>query len=515
MKMMKRRRFIQTASMLPFLNNTFIRKDTSGEKVVKSIFQEQENNKRDFFFRPIDAWAGDFIPFYENGEFHLFYLLDWRDSEKHGMGTPWYRVSTRDFVHFTEYGEMLPRGSDLEQDLYVFTGSVIKGMGKYHIFYTGHNDKMSQKGKPMQGIMHAISDDMIKWTKIPEQTFFAPTDKYEKDDWRDPFVFWNEQTKQYDMLLCARFKKGIPRRRGLTGLCTSNDLIKWEVKEPFYAPNLYYAHECPDLFRMGDWWYLIFSEFTDLTRTRYRMSRSLQGPWVAPERDCFDGHAFYAAKTATNGTKRFIFGWNPTRKDSKDNGPWEWGGNLVVHEIEQQQNGELAVRVPETVLKAFSNPLKYSFASGTANYKINNGVVSIIAPGTFGAAVGGRMPATCKINANIEFKKNTKECGIMLHCSEDLENAYYIRLEPQKNRLSFDMWPRTQITHLAELDREIRLKEGNQVNLQVFVDGNLGVVYLNNIIAMNFRAYDLPEGNWGFFVVDGSADFSNINISSL
>ena len=77
------------------------------------------------------------------------------------------------------------------------------------------------------------------------------------------------------------------------------------------------------------------------------------------------------------------------------------------------------------------------------------------------------------------------------------------------------MWPRTQITHLAELDREIRLKEGNQVNLQVFVDGNLGVFYLNNIIAMNFRAYDLPEGNWGFFVVDGSADFSNINISSL
>ena len=80
---------------------------------------------------------------------------------------------------------------------------------------------------------------------------------------------------------------------------------------------LYFTHECPDLFKMGDWWYLLFSEFTDLVRTRYRMSRSLSGPWIIPERDDFDGHAFYAAKTASDGNKRFIFGWNPTREGEK------------------------------------------------------------------------------------------------------------------------------------------------------------------------------------------------------
>jgi beta-fructofuranosidase len=77
------------------------------------------------------------------------------------------------------------------------------------------------------------------------------------------------------------------------------------------------------------------------------------------------------------------------------------------------------------------------------------------------------------------------------------------------------MWPRDQMTHQAELDREILLPPGEPVDMQVFMDGNKGVVYVNNIIAMNFRAYNIPEGNWGFFASDGNAVFKNINLSSL
>ncbi len=88
--------------------------------------------------------------------------------------------------------------------------------------------------------MHAVSDDMLQWRKLPAQTFFSPSDKYEKDDWRDPFVFWNEAAGEYNMLVAARFKQGIPRRRGLTALCASKDLEHWDVREPFYAPGLFY-----------------------------------------------------------------------------------------------------------------------------------------------------------------------------------------------------------------------------------------------------------------------------------
>ena len=263
---------------------------------------DSPSGSRDFFYRPADAWAADFIPYFENGVFHLFFLLDWRDRSRHGEGTPWYRVTTRDFVHFEEHGEMLARGSASDQDLFVFTGSAVRGLGKHHIFYTGHNPHLREAGKPEQGVMHAVSDDgMNTWKKLPGDTFYAPAAHFEANDWRDPFVFWNESAGEFWMLLAARLKAGPSRRRGCTALCSSKDLSQWTVREPFWSPGLYYTHECPDLFRMGDWWYLVFSEFSDLVRTRYRMSRSLKGPWLTPKNDYFDGRAFYAAKTASDG----------------------------------------------------------------------------------------------------------------------------------------------------------------------------------------------------------------------
>ncbi len=65
----------------------------------------QAGNPREFFYRPEGAWAADFIPLFDNGKYHLFYLLDWRDKTGHGEGTPWYQIETDDFVHFKEYGE--------------------------------------------------------------------------------------------------------------------------------------------------------------------------------------------------------------------------------------------------------------------------------------------------------------------------------------------------------------------------------------------------------------------------
>ena len=249
-------------------------------------------------YKPEDGWAADFIPFYWQGEYHLFYLKDYRDIPNHGEGYSWYHVVTKDFVHFTDYGEVLARGTINEQDLYASTGSVIYAEGQFHIFYHGQNHYWREAGRPEQAIMHAVSDDLYTWKKIPGHNFGAPLYRFEPHDWRDPFVFWNEEAGQYWMVLAARLKEGPSRRRGCTGLCTSSDLVHWEVKDPFYAPDMYFTHECPDVFRMGDWWYLLFSEFSDACVTRYRMSRSVNGPWITPEVDTFDGRAFYAAKNS-------------------------------------------------------------------------------------------------------------------------------------------------------------------------------------------------------------------------
>ena len=52
-----------------------------------------------------------------------------------------------------------------------------------------------------------------------------------------------------------------------------------------------------------------------------------------------------------------MFGWLPTREGETDSGKWQWGGELVVHEMVQRADGTLTVRPPETVLAAFDRPV--------------------------------------------------------------------------------------------------------------------------------------------------------------
>jgi len=522
---MERRKFISTtsqaAALMPLIPaSSFFKRKSPVDTVLPEISLDTPHEfHRSLFYKPVNAWAGDFIPLFAKGAFQLFYLQDWRNREEFGEGTPWFRVCTNDFVHFKECGEMIHRGTKAEQDLYIFTGSAIEAEGKFHIFYTGHNPYFAALGKPQQGIMHAVSDDLEHWKKTGEPPFFAPKGNYEPNDWRDPFVFWNDDDKEYNMLCAARFNKGIPsRRRGLTALSTSKDLIHWQVKDPFYAPGLYITHECPDLFKMGDWWYLIFSEYTDLVRTRYRMSRSLKGPWIIPSVDDFDGHAFYAAKTASDGHNRFLFGWNPTRSNQSDRGDWNWGGNLVVHELRQLANGELTVCAPKTIASAIGtpNPLHFDIHTTTGQITAGGNGVQIKAPGTFGAALAGEMPQRCRIETTVTFDKGTRFIGLIFRASHDFENAYFVRLDIARQRMVFDKWPRSksEIPFMVELERPLKLQPDTPVKLQVLIDGTVGVVYCNDQVAMNFRMYDFRTGRWGVFAEQGAAAFSQLQLCS-
>ncbi len=466
-------------------------------------------------YKPEDGWAADFIPFYWQGEYHLFYLKDYRDPAGHGEGTPWCHLVTRDFVHFTDHGECLGRGTPDEQDLYVFTGSVVRGLGQFHIFYTGHNPHLRKQGRPEQGVMHAVSDDLYHWTKLPQDTFFAPLERFEPHDWRDPFVFANPAVEgEFCMLTASRLKDGPSRRRGCTALCTSRDLHTWEVQAPFYTPGLYFTHECPDLFQMGDWWYLIFSEFSEACVTRYRMARSLAGPWLTPKVDTFDGRAFYAAKTASDGQRRFLFGWNPTRVNEQETQPWQWGGNLAVHEVVQAADGSLAVRMPDHVAAHFNLSLPVQFGASFGGYDLTAAGLKLEAEESFRCVSAGELPEAAKIDLTLRFTEGTRGCGVILRGSRDFETGYYIRLEPQRARLVFDSWPRPgDLPHSVEVERPLEVAAGTDVRLSLYVDGSVCEVYVNEQVALSTRLYQHPRGEWGVFVSQGSAEFREVRLA--
>jgi len=464
------------------------------------------------FYKPADGWAGDFIPFYWDGTYHLFYIKDYRDEVKRGRGMSWHQVTTGDFFSFRDLGEAIPHGGEGEQDLYVFTGSVMEDNGIFHIFYTGHNP--SENWEPRQAIMHATSDDLVSWTKDTDFLIQSDGARYEMDDWRDPYVFWNPDAGEFWMLVAARTRLGPSSRRGCLALLSSDDLVRWDALDPFWAPGLYHTHECPDLFRWGDLWYLVYSTFTERFVTHYRMSESPSGPWRAPPNDTFDGRAFYAAKTSGDGRRRFSFGWNPTRKGETDSGEWQWGGSLVVHEILRHEDGSLGVRLPPEIGSTFTAIPGDQPNPKMGNWEREGNRLTAHSMDGFSWCEVGKIPETCKISTRIHAEEGTRGCGLILRCDEDLGGYYQVRLEPVNRRFVFDRWPRPGDQPFM-LERPLVEGRGAGVDLEVIIDGSIMEIYASGRAAMSARAYDHKEGHLGLFISEGSAAFEGTEISVL
>lgn len=454
-----------------------------------------------YFYKPEIGVTGDFIPFYDNGKFHLFYLKDFRDPEHYGEGTPWYHIATQDFVHFEDFGEAIPRGTADEQDLYIFTGSVIKAQGCYHIFYTAHNHHMEEKGKPIQAIAHAVSDDLIHWEKRPEDMFYVSPAQYEVNDFRDPFVFYNEEKGVYSMLLVSR-KKDSGYTAGFTAEYCSQDLKHWTDCGAFWAPDQYHTHECPDLFRIGDWWYLLYSEYSDRKLTRYVMSHSLQGPWLIPDDDAFDGSGFYAAKTASDGKNRYLFGWIATKWEQKDSGGWMWGGNLGVHQLVQNPDGTLRCKIPETLRNL-----------GTKKQMLSAPITLNRIDGKSEALLFTAPEKAYRLDAEICCDDKVRQFGISFAGSMEEKRGYKYEFFPKRNQVEFACV--TAPETCRDMERPIKITLDTPIRLSLLLDGTICVLYVNDQIALSSRIYQPAGQDISFFAVGGSAAVTEAVLTEL
>ncbi|MCE3200338.1 glycoside hydrolase family protein [Paenibacillus sonchi] len=449
--------------------------------------------------------CGDFMPFYHEGVYHLYYL------HKYCI----YEVTTKDFVSYGEPRLAVVCGSPEEQDWHIGTGSVVERDGVFHFYYTGFNENnRDTEGKYEQVLMRAISDDLIQWRKDP--SFFVPpyTECYGGLHWRDPQVFWNDQAGEYWMAVTTTERGGPMNRSGCTHIMRSADLEQWEHGEMIYAPRSYATHECHDIFQMGGWWYMVFSNYTRWWETRYRMAKSPEGPWfIPPYDDMFDGRGFYAAKTVSNGTNRYLVGWQAIRSNMDDMSPYQWGGSTLVHELVQHPDGTLGVQLIPAIQDSFGQELLQAPAAHLGVWDSDTAAITGKEPYGFGWTELGRMAGDCLIEASVQWSSDTQACGIMLHTSgAGLEKWCQVRLEPQRNRLIFDRSNKFDGHHLFVEERYLLLDGSSGADIKIVASGNIIIIYVNNT-ALATRAYNYEPGSFGLFIEHGEAAFSNVKIS--
>lgn len=449
------------------------------------------------------TWFGDCMPYGKGEEFYLFHQRDNRNPCPFGEPFGWDLATTSDFVHYRDMGTAIPRGTDEEQDQFIYAGSIFEGEGQYHAFYTGYNREYPKQGKASQVLMHAVSDDLVHWTKTQDKLTFTPQEGYDPDDWRDPFVLWDEDKQQYMLILGARLAGPKTVQSGRTVKFTSKDLKNWKFEGDFWAPGLFVMHEMVDLFKIGDWWYHVVTEYSDRSKMIYRMSKSIDGPWIAPKDDAFDGRAYYAGRTFCLNGHRILFGWVATKEDCDDRKNYEWAGTFVPHEVYQREDGTLGVKVPDTVWEAFVN-----------REKVKDFVLESPA-GRTERVLKEHCGELFSLEADVTFSEGTHAFGIRVYDDVQTEQSYQFIFHCNEDRYLCEKnpnWP--WYSYLSQgSERPITLEPGQKYHIRLIVDDTIGTIYVNGV-ALNARLYTKPGDALGIFASEGTIQVENCSIST-
>lgn len=457
-------------------------------------------------FQPKQGYVGDIIPFFWEGIYHAFYLL-----RRDGHLLAYAHAASRDLVHWEELPMALEPGGPDEPDTDgCWTGSVIERGGTFHLFYTGHVAKSAHY--PSQSICHATSSDLVHWDKDPGNPLLLPDRRwYEDTDWRDPFVFWNADADCYWALISAREKGTATPRRGCIAVATSRDLEDWEAGPPLWTPFAVGVPECPDLFRMGDRWYLIYSTM----ETRYRTAPRIRGPWKACWEETLDGPRFYAAKTISDGKRRFLLGWLATREGETDEGKWEWGGLMATpRELSAAPDGSLAMSPNEGAVREFTDPAlqsgEGSYAVRTGRWTQQEGWLVGCAPAGFGFLLFHERLDDFFVSFTVTVSGASGSAGLLLRMDDRLEAGYQLCLEPSRCRVALRAWnPYGDTTPLQDRPLPSRAR---RLRCQVFVQGSAIEVFVNDRVSLTYRLYQRAAGSFGLYVQNGSARFEHLTV---
>lgn len=470
-----------------------------------TFFDSSDAQKQDIFYKPYVGYVGDPMPFYDPVEkdFKILYLQDYRPNQAVTYHPIW-GVSTKDAANYTSLGELIPCGAASELDAALGTGSTIWHDGTYYTFYTAHSPNAASTSGINEAVMLATSKDFINWEKN-RQVLITGGDTYSNTDFRDPFVFEGEDGK-FHLLISTR-----ENGKGVLAEYTSSNLLDWTSAGVFMTMMWDRFYECPDLFKMGDWWYLVYSEQHDaVRRVQYFKGRTLDelkactaddaGIWPDNHEGFLDSRGFYAGKTASDGTDRYIWGWCATRSGNSNLGENDWGGNLVAHKLIQHEDGTLSLGEVPAIRNLFTK------VNETADFTLS-GMEYKLLP---------RLGYENRISFTVTTTNAWDKFGISFGRGSDSETYYSVIVNPEsetERKINFEEEGGTGF--ISNTDSYVfQTPEDGIYDITIVADNSVVAIYINDNVAYTNRIYGISRNCWSINSYGGNISISNLKTSN-
>ena len=477
---------------------------SSFAQVVKDYNPAIQRTTHMQYFKPVEEhlFSGDCMPYYHNGTFYLYWLLD--EGHHAGLGGlgghQWALSTTTDLINWKHYPVALGIENE-EWEKSICTGSVIAEGDKFYAFYA---TRVKENERVHEQLSYAISTDggYTYQKQEPNPFYYAPEECISRD-FRDPKVF-KDENGLFHLFIPGNLKE--PSLDGFGGYLvhlTSTDLKNWkEVESPLKGQRG--TPECADYFKWNDWYYLLYSIGG---HTYYLMSKDTYGPWIYPESQALIEYFGSVYKTAGfKDRRRIAVAYSPCRKDDKDNGDRIWGGTILLREVYQEPDGTLATKFLKEVLPAM-HPIAtpaIQISSPANIVSVSNGNITMNASGDIGVASLPELPDNYRISMKIEPKGNYEELGLFLRATDGRKNGYRLELNPDNQTV---LMHNTSIHGVKGLDEPILL--------DVIVNGECFDVSINNKRCVLNRLPEQKGKNLFFYVKNGNAVIRDIQIQEI
>jgi beta-fructofuranosidase len=429
--------------------------------------------------RGYNAWAGDCMPFFHDGTFHLFYLFDRRHhGSKWGQGAHQYaHASTRDLIHWEHHPLAVPIVEQWECSM--GTGDGLWHDGTYYMFYTDCGGRCEYRDKPQRGswIFAATSTDGIHFHKDLKP--LVPGG--------DCTVFRDPATGLFHLV------------RGGGNRLVSRDLRHWEeTAGEFVRRRPGTSDECPHLFEWNAWFYFI------LGANGLWKSRQAVGPWEETAPNIYDG--LYVPKVAEfTGNRRILAG------ALFEHG---WAGHLALRELVQFPDGSLGMKFPPELIPAAGEPLKLGGGS----------TIRITAPGKFARASLTNVPRNMRLTLRVVPQPGAKAFGLCVRGQGDYDGGCELRFDPAGQRAQYGVpqnhGPAPDATGRIAAGRDYALQNVERLDqpftLDVIVKDDIVDACIDQRRTMITRREPEPTGDRLFlFARDGEVTFESVEVRPL
>lgn len=432
---------------------------------------KDDPNRPIFHLQPPANWNND--PngtLYYNGYYHMFYQHN--PFADHWNWMHWGHMRSRDLVTWEHLPialwPSLERGEE-----HCFSGSaIVNKKGEPMLFYTsiGHED-------PEHWVALPRDEELLEWEKHPANPILT-IDDHKGDvieDWRDPqLIHEGDQT----LMVIG----GHPEDMGgsiMLYKALNEDLTQWDYLGVAFS-GADENWECPNFFRIGDKWVIIYSPHGQVNYycgnfklSDYKFEAEQQGGVDL-------GENFYAPNTMEDEKgRRLMWGWIP---GFKENQGWQ-SAITIPRKLSLTEDGRL-IQEPVEELQALRSDLNHSDA-----FFLDEGLLDLEVPGP-------------------EFEMIAEFADIRAQ-------SFGIRLNLEEEGEQFEISVEEGQLHFGE--NEISLEPydlGKNLSLRIFFDRTIVELYVNGgLISATSVVYpDKENPGWELFAEGGALKVNSLDI---